>query len=915
MKKILKYSLLAVLGLSLAAVTGCKKTELDTDQFEGFTVAAVAPNPVMRGGELRIVGGSLENASEVRFAGGITVTDISVVTKGTRSEIRVTVPLEGPEVGKVTVGDKDGRQASTRFDLTFTEPISIDSFSPDVVLSGDVLTIKGEYLNVVKTVIFSGEVMVNEFEGQSRHELSVKVPANALTGPVIVSDVDEVNDDSTIPNRIYTASDLTIGAPTVDSFGGTATVKAGKAFTVSGKHLDMIQTVNLPNAEEIEFTLNGTNTELSFILPAKAKSGTLILKSFNGDQFEVGRIDAVVAKDLTVASLAEDGRFKAGNEVKITGSDLDLVTKVTFGGGVESSFYFSEGALLTQLPAEAKDGAVTVTMESGEQAFSEDIEVVKPVISSWVSSGVAGASRNTVTGSDLDLVTAAKIGTKDQGFIECAFTLDVDEDGATSVVVDIPRLAYTAPITLASAAGYEAETGEVSITYDEALSIAFDAPSFGLGQRIAISGKNLMQIEQVFIKGKKVVDFGLRTDTAMNFAIPEKIGPGVYRLDLVLVDGSELTWPVPFSITAPFTETYYWEGSEDLGSWSNQPYLGGDGALAGHLEVGDQIRIYYTPYADWWQFEVFDGHWGGLSFPELGGTNKVTANNTDPGANFFAFEVTEANIGALTSSQGWGGILVLQGESVVINGLSVIHFGAAETKNVIWEGSVAVDWSGSTAGASGSMDALSWGGYDWSTVAEGTTLALEFERTADEVQIRLGNGSWAALPGTTDPYKPEGSDLRVELTAAMIAEMVANGGLVITGQGYTLKEVALVSTAAVAPAGKTIWEGELSIDWSGTLGEDHKALTTLSWGGYDWSTVAAGTVLRLEYTILGDPEAQLRVANGSWAALPGTEADKYIITDTPFELELTQAMLDELNSAGGMVITGQGITLTAVILI
>ena len=75
----------------------------------------------------------------------------------------------------------------------------------------------------------------------------------------------------------------------------------------------------------------------------------------------------------------------------------------------------------------------------------------------------------------------------------------------------------------------------------------------------------------------------------------------------------------------------------------------------------------------------------------------------------------------------------------------------------------------------------------------GPPLALEFERTADEVQIRLGNGSWAALPGTTDPYKLTDGEtsLEVELTSDMINEMVSNGGLVITGQGYTLTAVIL----------------------------------------------------------------------------------------------------------------------------
>ena len=216
MKNIFKHSLLAAAVLALASLTGCYQNKLDTDQYSGtVALAAIAPNPVMRGGELRIIGSNLETVSEVRFAGGVTVTDITTVAAGPRSEIRLTVPVEGPEVGPVTIVTGAGITASTRFDLQYTEPIVIESFSPAEALSGDEITITGDYLNTVKEVIFGGDVIVTEFVSQSRHELKVTVPANAITGPVIAGDVNEIEDENTIPNRIYSAKELAIGKPTV----------------------------------------------------------------------------------------------------------------------------------------------------------------------------------------------------------------------------------------------------------------------------------------------------------------------------------------------------------------------------------------------------------------------------------------------------------------------------------------------------------------------------------------------------------------------------------------------------------------------------------------------------------------------------------------------------------------------------
>ncbi len=901
MNKILKYSLLAV--LAVAALAGCKKSELDTDQFNGFSLAAVAPNPVMRGGELRILGSNVDQVASVKFAGDVTVTDITVVKTGAKGEIRVIVPLEGPEVGKVTIVSKDGLSSSSRFDLTFSEPIEITSFSPATVLSGDVLTFKGEYLNDVKEVIFSGEetAVATEFVSQSRHELKVKVPHNAITGPVILSDVNEIEDQNTIPNHIYTATDLVVGQPTVVK-AEKATYKSGDVIKVDGEHLDMIKTVSLTQAADVKFLRGREADWITFNLPPEATDGHIILTSYAGDTFDAGEIETVNVRDLAVVSLAEDQRFKAGCDVEITGTDLNLVTKVEFSNA-EAAWYLSGEKIIATQPAAAKDGSVRVTLESGKQAYSEDIEVVKPEIQDWefFDEYVAGKTVVTVLGEDLDLVTSVTIGDKEQGFIPCEYELITDESGYTDVKVKIPEQAYTGPITFTAASGYTTATNPIEITYDMAVSISFDKKSYELGEKITLSGKNLMKIEQVYIKGKKVTDFFVRTDTAMSFGLPDKVGPGYYRLDLVLNDGTELTWPFPLHITAPFTETTIWEGSSQV-TWSGGAVtaLSWGGYDWSKVEEGTVLAAYYTVDDPSGCIRFGNGSWAAL--PSLAGL-APDGNLPLSADGAYQFELTAADLKVLNGEGG----LVVCGTGYTISRITLIVFGG-ESKNVIWEGSHEINWGGSDE-AHKALTTLSWGGYDWSAVAEGTTLALSFDRTADEVQIRLGNGSWAALPGTTDPYKPEGTELRVELTAAMIAEMVANGGLVITGQGYTLTEVALVS--AGGPTGTPIWEGSHEINWGGS-DEAHKALTTLSWGGYDWSAVEAGTTLALEFERTAD-EVQIRLGNGSWAALPGTE-DPFKPEGDSLEVELTQAMIDEMVANGGLVITGQGYTLTAVIL-
>ena len=418
MKNIFKHSLLAAAVLALASLTGCVKNKLDTDQYSGtVALAAIAPNPVMRGGELRIIGSNLETVTEVRFAGDVTVTDITTVTAGPRSEIRVVVPVEGPEVGPVTIVTEAGIKASTRFDLQYTEPIVIESFSPAEALSGDEITITGEYLNTVKEVIFGGDVIVTEFVSQSRHELKVKVPSNAITGPVIVGDVNEIEDENTIPNRVYSAEELVIGNPTVVK-AEKATYKSGDEITVAGEHLDMIQAINLTGIADVPFTVDETGSSITFNLPASATDGNIVLVSYAGVEFVAGEIETVTVADLAVASCASDKRYKAGSDVKISGSDLDLVTKVEFTGAEAEWALQESGDIIAKIPATAKDGVITVSLASGKQANTPAIEVVKPVASATdVATAVAGKSQVKVSGTDLDLVTDVKIGDKARSFI------------------------------------------------------------------------------------------------------------------------------------------------------------------------------------------------------------------------------------------------------------------------------------------------------------------------------------------------------------------------------------------------------------------------------------------------------------------------------------------------------------------
>jgi hypothetical protein len=257
---------------------------------------------------------------------------------------------------------------------------------------------------------------------------------------------------------------------------------------------------------------------------------------------------------------------------------------------------------------------------------------------------------------------------------------------------------------------------------------------------------------------------------------------------------------------------------------------------------------------------------------------------------------------------GDGKVILIQHENYSVESDKISMYSEAPEYS-IWTGSVSCSWDPSVA-----MSALSWGGYDWSTVKPGQVLTayLTPDMSAGWAQIRFGNGSWAALPGTDDTIAltAEDSKVSVTLTQAMIDELVANGGLVICGANFTVTKVTLSILE------ETIWSGSVTISWDGPV-----AMSDLSWGGYDWSKVSVGTTLKLYYEVDPTPGyINIRFGNGSWAALPSTQGwgnDGNASPDpseTSIKTVLTADDLDQLNNAGGLVICGAGITCKKVVL-
>ena len=769
MKNIFKFSALLAL-CAFVGLTGCTE-ELSTEQFSDDTVvfSAFAPNPVVRGAELRIVGSNLDRIVEVQIPGAEPITDIEVISSGKISEIRVTTPKAGAEdvsvTGSVVIIDDAGNTYTSRTALSFTEGIVLDSFEPASAMPGDVITVKGDYLYNVQQIVLNNNVYVtgDQIMEKSRRELKFIVPSAAVTGPVTIGDVDENNNpDGLIPNNIPSETVLTIGSPTVKA-EDRGTLKAGTEITVKGTFLDMIEKaafkVTTPAAEEgaeatvaytdVEFELAEDHNSIKVVLPATVVDGEIELTSFAGETFNAGAYKTVVPSDLAIAA---ETRYKAGLNAVISGKDLDLVTGASLAGTALAPV-LAEGKLTFTIPAEAVDGAVTLTLANGKTVETEAIELVKPVITAMSPLELyAGDENIVVSGEDLDLVTGVALGGAAAEFKYA--------DGQIEVVTVLTSVSGKVALTLANGVVVES-ADEVKVNYHSKVIVTEMPAMQHIGQEVVLKGSNFSLVENIFIGDVKVTQYSLRTDGEVRFLMPWNKA-GMYNIQFHLFEGDVETVATQIEVGLELDIKTIWEGETYL-SWGGMSDLSWGGYDWSTVKPGTVLTAYFTldESFDYWQVRFGNGSWAGIpSCMALGENIPMTA-----GATYFSLTLTAEDIDALVNQGG----LVMTGCNYTLTKLTLTSEISQEI--TLWEGEVISEgWNG--------MGLLSDAGIELQQAGAtaGQVVNFYIEPLVSDWQLKIVEGHWGPTylavcssadntgDGEFTPYDLAGNGGKVSLT-------------------------------------------------------------------------------------------------------------------------------------------------------
>lgn len=539
MKKISKIFAMLVVALVGLSLTACSDgDDLSTDQYGNeISLQSFGPCPVLRGGTLYLYGTNLDQIESVNLPGADPITAYEILQSGYNSKISIQVPAEKCETGQIVLKTKKGGEITSVSPITYREDIEITKFFVGsegnmVGNVGDVVTIKGDYLNLMHGVIFAGSDTIKEaeFVGHDRYTIQVKIPAEARTGVITLTDTTK---DGT---SLETKEELTINTPEATPIKDR-NIKAGEILSIKGTSFDQIVSVKFEGA-----TVNAADfksqsvAEITVAVPAKATDGTFYVVTKSGIEVPVGNIITVVPTQL----VATPNPVKNGAELTITGKDMDLISGIAFPKAAESKLNKVETTKVTAtVPEDAQEGDITLSLANGK-TVTVAYTLVKPTVASCTPAAITAGEKTIIKGTDLDLVKSI------------TFPGDVEQTVEKFAAQNANAIAVTVPAACAGTGFKLNLKNGTTIEVKDALSIkAATDPAIAsitpgeaiAGSTITITGKNFQNIQNLYIGSYKVNRYTSRTNTEIVCQVPANAEVGTYKIVMEDPDGNKIEGP------------------------------------------------------------------------------------------------------------------------------------------------------------------------------------------------------------------------------------------------------------------------------------------------------------------------------------------------------------------------------------
>lgn len=540
MKKISNIFAMLVVALVGLSLTACSDgDDLSTDQYgNDISLQSFGPCPVLRGGTLYFYGTNLDQIESINLPGADPITAYEILQSGKQSKISIQVPAEKCEPGQIVLKTKKGGEITSVSPITYREDIEIKDFyvgdkeSNKVGNVGDIVTIKGDYLNLMHGVVFveKDTVKEEEFIAHDRYTIKVKIPVEARTGIITLTDM--IKDGSSLETK----EELTINTPEPTPIKDR-NIKAGEILSIKGSSFDQIASVKFEGAtvNAADFKSQST-TEITVAVPVKATDGTFYVVTKSGVEVPVGNIITVVPTQL----VATPNPVKNGGELTITGKDMDLITGIAFPNAKESKLNKVETTKVTStVPEDAQEGDITLSLDNGK-TVTVAYTLVKPTVTACTPAAITAGERTIIKGTDLDLVASV------------TFPGDVEQTVEKFAAQNANAIAVTVPAACAGT-GFKLNLkngttinidGQLSIKAATDPAIASVTPGEAIaGSTITITGKNFQNIQNLYIGSYKVNRYTSRTNTEIVCQVPANAEVGTYKIVMEDPDGNKIEGP------------------------------------------------------------------------------------------------------------------------------------------------------------------------------------------------------------------------------------------------------------------------------------------------------------------------------------------------------------------------------------
>ena len=539
MKKISKIFAMLVVALVGLSLTACNDgDDLSTDQYgNDISLQSFGPCPVLRGGTLYLYGTNLDQIESVNLPGADPITAYEIIQSGYNSKISIQVPAEKCEPGQIVLKTKKGGEITSVSPITYREDIEITKFfvgneGTMVGNVGDVVTIKGDYLNLMHGVIFAGSDTIKEaeFVGHDRYTIQVKIPVEARTGVITLTDT--LKDGTSLETK----EELTINTPEATPIENR-NIKAGEILSIKGSAFDQIASVKFEGAtvDAADFKSQSA-AEITVAVPAKATDGTFYVVTKSGIEVPVGNIITVVPTQL----VATPNPVKNGTEITITGKDMDLITGIAFPNAAASQLNKVETTKITAtVPEDAQEGDITLSLANGK-TVTVAYTLVKPTVASCTPAAITAGEKTVIKGTDLDLVKSI------------TFPGDVEQTVDKFAAQNAQAIAVTVPVACAGS-GFKLNLkngitinidGQLSIKAATDPAIASVTPGEAIaGSTITITGKNFQNIQNLYIGSYKVNRYTSRSNTEIVCQVPATAEVGTYKIVMEDPDGNKIEGP------------------------------------------------------------------------------------------------------------------------------------------------------------------------------------------------------------------------------------------------------------------------------------------------------------------------------------------------------------------------------------